>query len=94
MRCSGLDGAKLGLPNIRLLKSSVVSSATSPKTIERRLTKQAKCGRDNHTDGTIGGANLGQLGSKTHALGLQVEVLYCPSSGSDQHIISEHRLCH
>ena len=94
MRCSVLDGAELGLPNIRLLKSSVVSSATSPKTIERRLTKQAKCGRDNHTDGTIVGTNLSQLGLKTHPLGLQVEVLYCPSSGSDQHIISKHRLCH
>ena len=61
MRCSGLDGAELGLPNIRLSKSSVVSPAKSLKTIERRLTKQAKCGRDNNTDGTIGETNLGRL---------------------------------
>jgi len=61
MRCSGLDGAELGLPNTRLSKYSVVSPAKSPKTGERRLTKQAKCVRDNNTVGTIGGTNLGRL---------------------------------
>lgn len=93
MWCSSLDGAELRLPHTRLLKSSVVRPATSSKTIERRPTQQAKCGRDNHADGTVGGTNLGKYGFKTHASRFQAKVRYCPSSSTDQHSISKYRLC-